>query len=287
LLFCNLKMAPTKFKDVGKTASDLISNDYCFDRKFKLKSVSSNGLKLTTEGTLKPKGVSGKLTAEFSPFEGITMKKLGVTTEGRFQTEASLDNAIEGVTFTVKAEDGADLPPAGELCVDYKAGSGTVNASVDVCDVNGPTLYGASTFAYENFLIGGEVRYNTGFDSTDGSPSVVDYNAALSYDGGDFIAALTTKKKLSNVTASVHQKYSKDVELATTYTHSSKMLTVGGIYTLDASTKLQGKLNSNGVVSANAIQNISPAVKIISSVEVDAKNFASDSHKFGLQLILG
>mmetsp|Transcript_22651 Transcript_22651/g.44444 ORF Transcript_22651/g.44444 Transcript_22651/m.44444 type:complete len:281 (-) Transcript_22651:81-923(-) len=280
-------MAPSKFKDVGGAANDLINNDYCFDRKFKLKTKSVNGLVLTTEGTLKPKGVAGKLSASFSPFDGITMKKVCVTTEGRFQTEASLDNALEGVTFTVKAEDGANKPPAGELCVDYKSANATVNTSVDVCDVNGPTLYGASTVAYENFLVGGEVRYNTGFDSTDGSPSVVDYNAAVAYHGGDFVASLSTKKKLSNVTFNLHQRYSKDVELATTYNHSSKLLTVGGIYKLDAATLLQGKINSNGIASANAIQAISPGVKLISSVEVDAKNFAGDSHKFGLQLILG
>ncbi|GBG31026.1 Voltage-dependent anion-selective channel [Hondaea fermentalgiana] len=280
-------MAPVKFRDVGSAANDLINNDYCFDRKFKLKTKSVNGLVLTTEGTLKPKGVAGKLSAAFKPFDGITMKKVCVTTDGRFSTEASLDNALEGVTFTVKAEDGANKPPAGELCVDYKSGNATVNTSVDVCDVNGPTLYGASTLAYDNFLLGGEIRYNTGFDSTDGSPSVVDYNAALSYHGGDFVAALTSKKKLSDLTFNLHQRYSKDIALATTYNHSSKLLTVGGIYKLDMATVLQGKLNSKGIVSANAIQMVSPGVKLITSVEVDAKNFAGDSHKFGLQLLLG
>lgn len=280
-------MAPSKFKDVGKAANDLINNDYCFDRKLKLKTKSASGVTLTTEGTLKPKGVSGKLTAEFSPFEGINIKKLGVTTDGRFQTEAALLNAVDGVTFTVKAEDGADKPPAGELCVDYKHDSCTVNGSVDVCDLNGPTLYGASTFAYDKFTVGGEVRYNTGFDSTDGAPSVVDYNAVAAFDGGDFVASVSTKKKLSNASVSVHQSYSKDVQLATTYNHGAKLLTVGGIYNLDSATKLQGKMNSNGIVSANAIQKVGAGVKLISSVEVDAKNFSSDSHKFGLQLVLG
>lgn len=280
-------MAPAKFKDVAKSANDLINNDYCFDRKFKLKTKSANGLELTTEGTMKAKGVSGKLTSKFSPFQGISIKKLSVNTSGRFETEASLDDAMEGVVFTVKASDGADLPPAGELAVDFKSGAATVNASVDVCDVNGPTLYGAGTFSYDDFLVGGEIRYATGFDSNNGSPSVVDYNAALSYAAGDFTAALTTKKKATNVTVSVHQQYSKTTSLATTYNHKSKLLTVGGLYKLDGSTTLQGKVGSNGVVSANAIQKLSPAVKLISSVEVDAKNFAADSHRFGLQLVLG
>jgi len=252
------------------------------------KSRTANGVSFTTEGTLKAgKGVSGKLTAGFSPFQGIDIGKLCVTTEGRFQTEASLKDAIEGVKFTVKAEEGANKPPAGELCVDYAANNTTVNASVDVCDVNGPTVYGASSYRYENFVVGGEVRYSTGFDSNESKPSVVDYNGTLSYLGPDFVATLQTKKKASNAIISIHQRTSKDLSIATQYNHASKLLTVGGLYTLDANTKFQGKLNSNGTVSANAIQTVSGGVKLISSVEVDSKNFSGDSHKFGLQLILG
>mmetsp|Transcript_3073 Transcript_3073/g.4675 ORF Transcript_3073/g.4675 Transcript_3073/m.4675 type:complete len:282 (-) Transcript_3073:183-1028(-) len=279
----------TAFKDVGRSANDLINNDYLFQaQKIKIKTRTVNGVEFTTEGSLKgSKGASGKLTAKFSPFQGITMKKLCVTTDGRFQTEASLDNAMEGVTFTVKAEEGAEQPPAGELCVDYKAGAATVNASVDVCDTNGPTLYGASTVAYDNFTVGGEVRYSTGFDSSDSAPSLVDYNGAISYTGRDFVVALATKKKCSNATVSVHQMYSKDTEFATTYNHGSNLLTVGGTYKVDPTTKFTGRMNSKGIVSANAIQTISAGIKLITSVEVDAKNFAGDSHKFGLQLILG
>lgn len=279
----------TKFKDAAKASNDLLNNDYLFQaQKLKIKTKSANGVEFTTEGTLKgSKGVSGKLSASFSPFEGISISKLCVTTDGRFQTEASLNNAMEGVKVTVKAEEGADKPPAGELCVDYKNNNAVVNTSVDVCDVNGPTLYGAATFSYENFLVGGEARYSTGFDSSEGSAALVDYNMCLGYNGGDFTAALTTKKKASALTASVHQNYSKDVQLATEYNHSAKTLTVGGLYKLDGTTKLQGKMNSKGIVSANAIQVVSPGVKLISSVELDAKNFAGDSHKFGLQLVLG
>jgi len=280
-------MAPV-FKDVSKSAHDLLNNDYCFDRKLKLTTMTASGLQLTTEGTLKPKGVAGKLTGKFSPFTGITMKKIGVDTNGRFSTEATLTNALAGATFTVKAEDGGDVAPAGELTVDYTTGGVALNGSVDVCDVNGPTLYGSATYHHDStYLVGGEVKYNTGFDSSNGSPSVVDFNAAIGYTGGDFTAILSTKKKTTDVNFSVHHDYSKDIKLATTYGHSSKLLSVGGIYTLDSTTKFQGKVNSNGIVSANAIQIVSPGVKLISSVEVDAKNFAADSHKFGLQLILG
>lgn len=285
-MFVLKKMAP-KFKDIGKSGSDLLSNDYCFDRKFKLKTKTTNGLELTTEGTLKGKGsTSGKLTAKFSPFEGITIKKLCVNTEGRFSTEATLNNAYEGVTFTCKAEDGGEKPPAGELTVDYSCSSGNASLSVDVTDVNGPTLYGNAVVAYEQFLLGGEVKYCTGFDSSQ-SGNLADHNFGLSYLGGDFEVSLKTKSKCTKPQLLLHSRVNDTTCVSTNYCHSSKCLTVGGSYVLDKSTSFTGKINSSGIVSANAIQKVSPGVKLISSVSVDAKNFAADSHKFGLQLILG
>jgi voltage-dependent anion channel protein 2 len=278
-------MAPPKFKDISKSANDLMNNDYCFDQKFKLKSKTSNGVELTSELTMKPKGVNAKLTSKFTPFQGISVDKLCVTTAGRFITEATLKDAMEGVSLKVKAEDGASMAPAGELCLDYKADNAIVNLSVDV--VEGPTLKGATAFSYEGFVLGGELKYNTSFDTKDAKASLEDYNAGIAYKGADYTASVSTKKKATQYNVAVHHKVSKDVEVATTYAHSSKLLGIGGIYKFDDATKFQGKVNSQGIVSANVIQQIRPKVKLIASAQVDAKNFVQDSHKFGLQLILG
>jgi hypothetical protein len=279
---------PAIFKDVAKPVTDLLTNDYVFQaQKLKLKTKTANGLELTTEGTLKgSKGVSAKLSAKFSPFAGINIKKLCVTTEGRFQTEAVLENAVEGVSFTVKAEEGAGAPPAGELVVDYKNNKAAVQASVDVTDPSGPTVYGSGTFVYDAFLVGAEAKYCTGLDG--GSASLADYNVALGYATGDLSATVATKKKASQVTLSLHQKYSKDIELATEYAHASKLLTLGATYKVDANLKVQGKVDSKGIVSANALQTIASGIQLITSVELDAKNFAgAEAGKFGLSLVLG
>lgn len=278
-------MAPPAFKKVSKAADDLMGNDYCFDQKFKLKTKTTNGVELTSELTMKPKAVGAKLTSAFKPFDGIKVDKLSVTTDGRLITEATLNNAMEGMTLKVKAEDGASKAPAGELVVDYKTDNLMINTSVDV--VEGPTLSGAATMGYEGFIFGGQFKYNTAFDKSDAKASLTDYNAAVAYKGADYSASLLTKKKASQYHVAVHQKVSKDVEVATTYAHSSKLLTIGGIYKLDDATKFQGKVASTGIVSMNVIQQVKPKVKLIASAQVDAKNFVQDSHKFGLQLILG
>jgi len=282
-------MSPPKYKDISKSANDILNKDFCFDRKFKLKSKTANGVEFTTEGLMQPKSVSGSLSAKFSPFAGINVKKCSVTTAGRFITEATLDNAFDGMSFTVKAQDGADAPPSGEVAMDYKGDNLAVNASVDVTD--GPTVYSAATFAYEGFVFGGEARYNTQVDAKSSPASLVDYNACIAYNASDFVASLVTKKKASIVNLAVHHEVSQDLNLGATVSitpkSSAKVLTVGGVYTLDSETKFQGKVNSEGIVSGNAIQQIKPKVQLITSVQVDAKAFAADSHKFGLQLILG
>lgn len=283
-------MAPLKFKDVSKSANDLLTNDYCFDRKFKLTTKTANGVSFTTEGTLIPeKATSGKLTAKFAPFEGITVDKLCVTTAGRFIVETTLNNAFEGAAFTLSAEDGAGKAPQGNVAMKYAADAFTFNSSVDI--VNGPTLHAAGSFGYEGFIAGGEVKYNTQFDEKDGSPSVQDFNAALAFKGDDYIVSLTTKKKASEFNFGVHHEVSKDVKVASAFNFApasgKKLLTLGGIYTVDESTKFQGKVDSNGLASANFIQVVRPQVKLIASAQVDASNLASDSHKFGLQMILG
>ena len=103
-------MAPPKFSDVAKAADDLMTNDYCFDQKFKLKSKTTNGVELTSELTMKPKAVSAKLTSKFQPFDGITVDKLSVTTSGRFISEATLHNAMDGMSLKVCISANETLP---------------------------------------------------------------------------------------------------------------------------------------------------------------------------------
>ena len=133
----------TKYSDASKKSKDLLSKDYQFDKKFKLTSLTKNGVKFTTDGTLKPKLASGGFSASFTPIKGVKVDKLAVTTDGRFKGEASLLDAVKGAKFTVKAEDGAGKAPAGKLCVEYARENVAVDASLDVVD--GPTRYGAAT----------------------------------------------------------------------------------------------------------------------------------------------
>lgn len=268
-------MAPTKFGDISKAADDLLKNDYCFDRKLKLTTKTAAGVSITTEGVLKGKGCSGKLTSKFKPMDGISVDKACVTTAGRFIAEASLNNALKGAVFTLKCEDGADKPPAGSLEVNYANDSLNLSIGADV--VNGPTLSTEASVAYNAFTLGGSLKYSSALD---------DYAAGISYSTSDMTASVTAAKKLSSVTAAVHHKVNSDLVVAAVVGINAKSITVGAKKNLSGGAAAQGKVDSNGIVSANWIQVLSPGVKLITSAAVDAKNFAGDSHKFGLTLVL-
>lgn len=277
-----------KYGDISKSASDLLNNDYCFDRKFKLKTKTANGVEFTVESVMGAKGVAGKITTKCSPMDNVKLEKVGVKTDGRLFGEMKVSNVVDGCTFTLKAEDGAGKAPAGNFGVEYASGSLNLETNVDA--VNGFALYGAGTFDYDNFTLGGEIKYNTDFDGEAGGASVQDYNGAVAYNGSDFTASLTTKKKASAYSLAYHHAVSADTTVATQFdfsTSAAKTLTVGGIYQWDSDTKFQGKFDSNGVVSANWIQVLRPQVKLISSASVNGKDLAGDSHKFGMSLILG
>lgn len=282
-------MAPPSYDDISKTANDILNNDYCFNKKLKVKTKTANGVAITVENVLAASSVSGKLTTKFKPFDGIQVNKFGVKTNGRVFVDATLDNALAGAEFTVKAEDGAGKAPSGSLSMNYSADSFKVDTNLDF--VKGPTLYAAGTFGYDGFVLGGEVKYNTEFDDSDSGAKLEDYNGSLSYVGDDFTASLSTSSKASVYGVSIHHNVSSSTKVATQFDFNSadagKVLTLGGITTVDSETKVQGKIDSNGIVSANWIQTVRPQVQVIASAQLDAKNFNGDSHKFGLQLVLG
>ena len=286
-------MAPTRYGDLSKKASNLLSDDYSFDNKFKLTTKSANGITFTSEGTLVPKkGLDAKLTAKFAAAEGVSVDKLQLTSAGRLVGEGTLKNAVKGVDFVVKVQDGAGKLPAGELEIKYSAPKLALDTTVDV--VNGPSVSVQGTVqATPKLVVGASVKANTGFDAKK-SLAVEDYNAGVAYQTSDVQVSLTTTKQFSGVKLATWVDVSKDTQVAAQVEASLKgrslgdvSLTVGGAYQIDADSKLQAKVASNGTVSANYHINIRPGVKGVASAQIDALSLAGDAHKLGLSLILG
>lgn len=277
------------YKDHGKKACDLLNDDYNFDRKLKVETKTGNGVTFTTEGAMKGEGKSilAKLSAKFKHSSGINVKKLQLTTAGRLIGE--FDMQQDDIKFIIKAEDGNKGGKSKSVIgAQYQTDAVAVSAEVDAA--SGPAINATAAFGFDSFVVGGMVKYNTQFDDKANSPSLDDYNASLNYNGGDASVTLKTANKLDKLMLGVHHNISRDVQVASAFTYgrgdAKKSLTVGGQYALDSDTTLQGKINNDGIVSFNYIQQVKPNVKLAASAQVDAKNFDGDSHKLGLSLTL-
>lgn len=274
---------PAKFGDLQKSVSDLIKNDYEFGRKFKLSTKTTGGVSFTTEGTMGAKGTAGKITLKgASPFANINVDKACVDTSGRFALDTTLKNQLAGTTFTLKAADGGSKGQDGEISAKYANDS--MNAQVKVDMVSGPTVTASTAFGYQNFTLGGEVRYNTQVLDKSDSDGLEDYNVGLAYNMSDMTLSCVSSKKMSDFKVGVHQKVNSDINVGATVSGSSKAITLAGAKKLGGGGSVTGKVDSAGIASFNYITILQPGTKLISSVQVDAKDFAGDKHKFGLTL---
>lgn len=278
------------FKDLSKTAEDVLKDDYDFSRKLKIKSKASNGVSFTTEGQLNAnKSILAKVAGGFTHTgTGVVFKKLQVTTQGRLVTEADLPNVLaKGLNLTFKLEDGSvakntSAKQVGVVGAEYKQDKFSFNTDADIV---GNSVKAAGVYVQDNFVVGGQVGFNLE------KSAISEHNVGVSFVGGDFAASLITKKNFGALQASFHHKLSKDTVYAAVLDYDLKSaankLNVGGRYKADADTTYAGKIDSDGFVSLASIQKVRPFVTLTTSVHVDAKNFEGDAHKFGIGLTLG
>lgn len=289
---------PTSYGDFGKAAGDLLNKEYQFNNKLKATTKTANGVKITTEGVMAGnKSILAKTSAAFTHSSGIKVDKLQVTTDGRVVGEFSLNGVVDGASFNFKCEDGNAGANAkgkaykqkGSVGVEYGTDALNFEGTLDV--VNGPTVSANTVFSYDKFLFGGDFSYNTQFDDENSDAGLTGFGAKVAYNTSDATYVFSAGNKFDAYSLSVHQKVDSDTTVALQADYGakkqSKSLTLGGSYRMDRDTELQGKVNSAGQVSFNFLQQVSPKVKLGASVALDATNFASDNHNFGMALTLG
>ncbi|TMW69379.1 hypothetical protein Poli38472_001535 [Pythium oligandrum] len=278
------------YKDIAKTAENVLKDDYDYSRKLKVKSKAANGVSFTTEGEMgSNKSILAKLSGAFSHNQsGVVFKKLQVTTQGRLVTEAEVPHVFtHGLKLTAKIEDGSVVKNAGAKRVgvfgfEYQQHNVAVDGQVDA---GSSTIRNAVVYGIDNVLVGAQAAFNYN------KSAVTDHNVALSYKGADFAATLQTKKKFNALSGSFFHKLSKDTIYSAVFDYDLKSgsnhLTVGGRFNADHLTTYAGKVESDGHVSLVLIQKIRPFLQLTTSAHIDAKNFDGDAHKFGIGLTLG
>ncbi|KAK1943570.1 Voltage-dependent anion-selective channel protein 3 [Phytophthora citrophthora] len=278
------------YKDIAKTAENVLRDDYDFSRKLKIKTKASNGVSFTTEGDMASnKAILAKLSGSFThQNSGVVFKKLQVTTHGRLISEAELPNVFtKGLKLTAKVEDGsiaknAHAKRVGVFGWEYQQSNYSVNGAIDI---GSSTVSKAAVYGFDNVLVGAQAAFNYN------KSAVVDHNVSLSYRGNDFTATLQTKKKFNALSGSFHHHLSHDTVYSALFNYDLKSgqntLSVGGRYNADKLTTYAGKVESDGHVSLALVQKIRPFLALTTSAHVDVKNFDGDAHKFGIGLTLG
>lgn len=282
----------SKYADILKNASDLLSKAYKFDHKVEVNTKTTDGVTFKASGTLGASGFASELDAKFSK-SNLSFDKIRVGTDGVVKGEMTLSGLADGLDVTFQAEEGTSSSTAAGKAVfglDYtNADFGRIRANVDV--VNGPVVNADALFKYEGFLVGGAVQMNTNLSADKKEAKgfdVEDYNVALGYGGDDFSCGVQTSKKLQSLKGGYYQKINGDAKAAATFNYGrgdgSWCVAMGGSYQLSDDTSVQGKVCSGGSVSAAYVQKFNSAVTLTAATQVDATQLGSDNHKFGLKL---
>ncbi|OQS06755.1 voltage-dependent anion-selective channel protein [Thraustotheca clavata] len=282
-------MAAPVFKDISKTANDVLNDDYDYSRKLKIKTKTANGVTFTTEGAMAAnKSILAKVGANFRvpQIGGLTISKLQVTTAGRIVAEADIANAIvDNLKVSFKFEDGSRKVSAsqvGKLGLEYKQPAFTTNLEADI---TGKNVTGAGVAVVSGVIIGANAAFNVE------KSAVSDFGGALAFGGADYQVTIASKKSLKTVAAAFHHKPCKSTIYAASIDYdvqtAANALTLGGRYVANAETTFAGKVNSDGFVSLACVQKVTPFLSLTTSAHIDAKHFEGDAHKFGLGLTIG
>ncbi|KAI4574667.1 hypothetical protein MJT46_003946 [Ovis ammon polii x Ovis aries] len=269
--------------DLGKAAKDVFNKGYGFGMvKIDLRTKSCSGVEFSTSGhAYTDTGkASGNLETKYKICNyGLTFTQKW-NTDNTLGTEISWENKLaEGLKLTL---DTIFVPntgkKSGKLKASYKRDCFSLGSNVDI-DFSGPTIYGWAVLAFEGWLAG----YQMSFDTAKSKLS--QNNFALGYKAADF-QLHTHVNDGTEFGGSIYQKVNEKIETSInlTWTAGSNNTRFGiaAKYKLDCRTSLSAKVNNANLIGLGYTQTLPPGVKLTLSALTDGKNFNAGGHKVGL-----
>mmetsp|Transcript_15273 Transcript_15273/g.22460 ORF Transcript_15273/g.22460 Transcript_15273/m.22460 type:complete len:298 (-) Transcript_15273:106-999(-) len=295
-----LLKVPKLFQDLGKSTSDLINDDFVYAKKLKLKTVTENGVAFTSEGQLDAMGTIAHLGANYHHPSGVNLDNLQVTTQGRIALQGSLKVAGPkgtdlGTVLSVNVEDGRHelgkpYTSHGKIGVEHVKDGYSLTADLDV--VNGPSISTSGLLKVRWVKAGFVLGYDSGMDDVKKQGGALTaYGCGVGVDRRTWNMALYTQDKASDLVFSWCHAVNPDLtvggQLEYSLWRNAQRLTVGGKLSLDPQSHVRCRVDSDAMIALAYCHQLSPQVSLGLSAEVDAKDFASDSHKFGVSLSFG
>lgn len=276
-------MAPPKYGDLGKQASDVFGKGYHFGLlKLDVKTKTASGVEFSTGGSsnIDSGKVSGNLETKYQVKDlGMTLTEKWTTDNNLSTTVDVVDKLIPGckVSLDTKFAPGTGAK-SGALKAEYKHDAAMITADLDL----GLTALNASAvMGHKGWLAG----YQTSFDLA--KSAVTKNNFGLGYAAGDCVlhTSLTNGTEFGG---SVYQKLSPALETGVTLGWSTAgaatKFGIGAKYVLADGAVVRAKVNNSSEVGLGYQQKLRDGVTVTLSTLVNSGNINAGGHKVGLAL---
>ncbi|CAM6087512.1 unnamed protein product [Calypogeia fissa] len=270
---------PGFYYELGKKTKDLINKDYTYDQKFTVNTETAAGLNLSTTGTKRGEGFAADVSTSFK--RKNILAEVKIDTRSNILTTVTLDEFVDGAksTFSFTIPDQKSGKVEAQYAHDHVGITGSIGLTPN------PLVEVSGVIGAEGLVLGGEVGYDTG------SGRLTKYNAGVGFTKPDFSTALHLLDKGDVLKGSyVHlvdptSRNQIAAEIAHRFSKSESTFTLGGLYELDPSTTMKGRMNNHGKLAALVQHEWRPKSLLTVSGEVDTKAL-DKSAKIGLTLAL-
>jgi len=276
-------MAPPKYGDLGKQASDVFGKGYHFGLlKLEVKTKTDTGVEFTSGGSsnMDSGKISGNLETKYK------VKDLGLTLTEKWTTDNTLNTTLDVVDKLLpglKVSLDTSFAPStgsksGKLKTEYKHDTATVTADMDLglSAINGSVVVG-----HKGWLLG----YQTCFDLA--KSNITKNNVGLGYAASDFVLH-TSVVNGTDFGGSVYQKVSPALETGVTLGWSSASTNtsfgIGAKYLLEDGAAVKAKINNKSEIGLGYQQRLRDGVSITLSTLVNSANINGGGHKVGLSM---
>jgi len=276
-------MAPPKYSDLGKQASDVFGKGFHFGLlKLEVKTKTDTGVEFTSGGSsnMDSGKISGNLETKYK------VKDLGLTLSEKWTTDNTLNTTLDVVDKLLpglKVSLETSFAPStgsksGKLKTEYKHEAAMVTADMDLgmTAINGSVVVG-----HKGWLLG----YQTCFDLA--KSTMTKNNVGLGYAASDFVLH-TSVNNGTDFNGSVYQKLSPALEtgvsLGWTSAASNTSLGIGAKYVLEDGAAVKAKINNKCEIGLGYQQKLRDGVTVTLSTLVNSSNLNAGGHKVGLSL---
>jgi voltage-dependent anion channel protein 2 len=279
---------PPSWKDLGKSASDLLLKDYPIHGTSLEVKTSSFPTTFKVAGTrdAKSAAIAGDIEGKYVDAKnGITFTQAWTTTN-LLRTQVELENQIaKGLKLDLAtALNPAKSQKSAIVTAIYKQPSLHTRATVDL--FKGPTFSADAVVGRDGFLVGGEATYDVL------SGAITRYAGAVGYSAPEYAVTIHSLGNLSTFAASYYHRVNKDVEAGAKAVYDTKSTTggvsleVGAKTYLDNAAFVKAKVNNAGIVALGYTQALRPGVKVGFGLALDTQRLndataGASAHKVG------